>query len=462
MKWVRDCITRPLRLAYTGAPMPSTELRRSLGPLDATLINVGTMLASGIFITPAAIARDLDASSLHLIVWAVAGIFSVLGALVIAELGAMMPEAGGIYIYLERAYGQPWGFLYGWALFVAIQCGSIAAVGVATATYLGHFMPMGALAVKMTAIATILALTWINTRGVGQGAMVGNILTAVKIGAAVALVALGLWAGDLAHLTPFSHQGPLLPLLPALGLSMVAALWCYDGWIHVSYIAGEVREPGRNIPCAAIGSTFIVIALYLALNLAYLVVLGVDGMAGSDLVASRAAQAVVGAAGAGLVAALVSISCLGANNGFILAGARVYYAMAKDGLFFNSAARVDPRTAVPLAALVLQAVWSSLLVFSGRYDQIFTYVIFVEFLFYALAAGAVIVLRRREPAASRPYRVWGYPWTPAAFILFSAALVVSTIWSSPREAAIGVAVMASGVPVYLFWSRRRRSSRPGD
>jgi len=438
--------------------MPAA-LRRSLTLFDATLLNVGTMLASGIFLTSSAIARDLDASLLHLAVWVLGGLFSVLGALVIAELGAMMPEAGGIYVFLERAYGPIWGFLYGWALLLAIQCGSIAAVAVATATYLGAFVPMGKLGVQITAVASIAALTWINARGVSEGAILSNVLTLIKIFAALLLVALAFGAGNTANLSPVLHEGPLLPLLAPFGLAMVAALWCYDGWIHVTYIAGEVRDPGRNIPRAAIGSTLIVIALYLALNLAYLVTLGVSGMAKSDLVASEAARVALGPAGALFISGLVVVSCLGANNGFILAGARVTYAMARDGLFFRRVAGVGATGAAPVASLVLQGAWSSILVFSGRYDQIFTYVIFVEFLFYALAAGAVVILRRREPHTPRPYRAWGYPITPLAFFVFSAALIVVTIWSSPREAAIGLALTASGLPAFFWWNRRRSGDR---
>ncbi len=444
--------------------MPQPELRRSLTLLDATMINVGTMLASGIFITPAAVARDLEAPWMHLAVWAVAGVFSILGALVIGELGAMMPQAGGIYVYLNRAFGPLWGFLYGWSLFLAIQCGSIAAVAVAMATYLGWFVPLGRYGTELVAVASIAALTWVNARGVKEGAWVSNVLTLFKIAAALGLVALGAAAGRAAALWAPAGAAAGPGLAASLGAAMVAALWCYDGWIHVSYIAGELRDPGRVLPRAAVGSTLIVIALYVALNLSFLMLLGVEGMAGSDLVAAEAARAAVGAAGGGMVAALVAVSTLGANNGFILAGARVGYAMARDGLFFARAARVDPTTAVPVVALWLQALWSSVLVFSGKYNQIFTYVIFMEFVFYALAAVAVLVLRRREPAAERPYRAWGYPATPVAFVLFAAALLASTVWGAPREAGYGIAVLLAGLPAYLYWSAgaRRRAAEGLD
>lgn len=438
--------------------MSRPDLRRSLSLTDATMINVGTMLGSGIFITPAAIARDLEGSLWHLAVWIGGGLFCLLGTIVIAELGTMMPATGGIYVYLERAYGPLWGFLYGWALFLAIQCGSIAAVAVATATYVGYFVPLDLVGQRAVAIAAIAALTWINMRGVAQGALVQNLLTTIKVLAVAVLAALAFAAGHTGNLAPLgaSDQVSMAGLLAPLGLSMVAALWCYDGWIHVSYIAGELRDPGRVLPRAAISSALIVMAIYLALNLAYLVVLGVPGMASSDLVASEAALRAIGPAGGAFVAALVAVSTLGANNGFILAGARVYYAMAKDGRFFGPLARVNPVRAVPAVSLLAQAVWSSLLVFSGRYDQIFTYVIFVEFLFFGLAAGAVMILRKREPDAARPYRAWGYPVTPIAFMVLAAALLASTLVSSTREAGIGLLVMLSGVPAYYFWERRRK------
>ncbi len=430
------------------------RLRRSLTAFDATLLNVGTMLGSGIFLTPAAIAAGLAASGLHLVVWVAGGLFSVLGALTLSELGAMMPEAGGIYVYLERAYGRIWGFLYGWALFLAIQCGSIAAISVAAATYLGYFVPLGTAGTRMVAVAIVLGLTWVNARGVRQGAFTQNLLTTAKIGAVGLLVAVSLRSADVANLDPILPSGPALPLLAPLGLALVAALWCYDGWIHTCYVAGELRNPGRSLPLAAILSTLVVIVLYAGLNLAFLLVLGVDRMAQSSLVASDMARAAIGPLGGGLVAALVALSCIGAGNGFILAGARVYYAMARDGLFFRAVARLDPERSTPKASLILQSIWSSVLVFSGRYDQIFTYVIFVEFVFYGMAAGAVLILRRREPEAMRPYRVPGYPWIPWLFILFSAALTLNTLWSSPREAAIGAVVMITGIPAYLYWRRR--------
>jgi len=440
--------------------MARLELRRSLTLMDATLINVGTMLASGIFITPAAIARDLASPALHLAVWIGGGLFALLGAVVVAELGAMMPQAGGIYVYLERAYGPIWGFLYGWALFLAIQCGSIAAVAVATGTYVGYFVPLDVTGTRAVAVASILGLTWINSRGVSEGAMVQNILTLAKVGAVVGLVAMAFATEAPAHpeAQPGAPTASLLSLVGPFGLAMVAAMWCYDGWIHVSYVAGEIKEPGRNIPRAALASAILVTAIYLALNLAYLRVLGISGMAASDLVASQTAQVVLGAAGGAFVAGLVAVSTLGANNGFILAGARVTYAMARDGLFFSRAANLHPVRLVPANALAMQAVWSSVLVFSGRYDQIFTYVIFVEFLFFALAAVAVIKLRRDAPEASRPYKAWGYPWTSLAFVILSAGMLANTVWISPREAAIGVGVMLSGVPAFLFWDRKRRRS----
>ncbi|MBI3449096.1 MAG: amino acid permease [Acidobacteria bacterium] len=434
--------------------MPAVSLRRSLSLTDVTLLNVGTMVGSGIFLTSAAIARDLDGSLLHLAVWVLGGLFSVLGALVLAELGAMFPEAGGIYVYLARTFGPIWGFLYGWALFLAIQCGAIAAVAVAAATYLRVFVSMTDIEVRLVAVISIAGLTWINARAVSLGALVSNVLTVAKVSALVLLVALALGSGRAAHFSPVLPTGSALSLLAPFGVALMAAMWCYDGWIHVTFVAGEVRDPGRNIPRAAMASTLIVVALYLGLNAAYLATLGAHGMAASDLVAAETARAAIGPAGALFVSALVIVSCLGANNGFIMAGARVYYAMARDGYFLRKIADVDPDRATPAASLIAQGIWSCVLVFSGRYDEIFTYVMFVEFVFYGLAAVAVLVLRRRDPGAPRPYRTLGYPWTPIAFIVFSAGLLAATIAASPREAAIGTALTLAGLPAFLWWRKQ--------
>jgi len=435
-------------------------LQRQLGLLDSTMINVGTMIGSGIFLVPSAIAAGLTAPGPVLLVWVVGGLVSLLGALAVAELAAAMPEAGGQYVYLRRAYGPAWGFLYGWACFAVINPGSIAAISVGFATYLTHFVPLDPLAVKLVAVGAIAALTGVNCLGVRHGATTQNVLTTLKIAALAALVLLPLAASagnaSAGSSVAFWPAGSFLGLLPALGVAMVAVLWTYEGWIEITYVGSEIRDPGRNLPRSIGLSLGLVTLLYVLVNAALLWVLSPGRMAASTLVASDAAQVVLGGAGATLVVAAILVSTLGANNGIVLTSARIPYAMARDGRFFAWAGRVHPTRHVPTNALVAQGLWTIALVFSGTYDQLATYVVFASFLFYALSAGAVLVLRRTEPALPRPYRAWGYPVTPLVFVAFALALVASTIVQAPRDAAIGAGLIAAGLPAYWWWTREAR------
>ncbi len=437
------------------------ELRRELGLLDSTLLNVGTILASGIFLVPASIAFRLDSSLLNLAVWVVAGVFSLFGALILAELGAAMPEAGGIFVFLKEAFSPLWGFLYGWSLFWVIQTGSIAAVAVFFATYLGYFFPLGPWGIKLVAILSILVLSALNYRGVRVGAATQNALTLAKLAIVLGLLALSFVPGvgkaqNFEPLFPQPTAAGLGGLLGSFGLALVAALWCYDGWVDITYVGGEVKDPGRTIPRSIVLSMVLIFVIYLALNLAFISVLSVKRMAGAPLVATDLAQAVIGKQGGALIAVLILISTLGANNGFILTGTRVYYAMARERLFFHRAAQVHPRYRTPHLSLLFQAIWASLLTLSGRYEQLFTYVIFAEWIFFGLTGAAVVVLRRRRPDLPRPYRAWGYPVVPVVFVLFTALLLVSTVVTDLRDSAIGLGLVLTGLPFYFLW--RRKSS----
>lgn len=441
----------------TQAPPSQPALPRALGLLDATMVNVGIIIGSGIFLVPSSVAALLDSSLLNLAVWVVAGAFSLLGALTIAELAAAFPESGGMFVYLKQSYGPLWGFLYGWSLFLVIQTGSIAAVSVAFATYFSYFVHLSDLMVKLLAVAIVLLLSAINYLGVRWGAWTQNIFTMAKLGAVSILVLMGLGAGsgNLANFQPWLSASASVSLASSFGLALIAALWCYDGWIQTCYIAGEIKNPGRNLPLSMILSTLIVLLVYLGMNVAYIYVLSPARIAGSELVAADMAERFLGGSGAALISVLVMLATFGASNGMILSGARVYYAMARDRLFFQKVATVQPQFLTPSVALGFQAVWSSLLVFSGSYEQLFTYVIFVEFLFYALCAGAVLLLRRKRADLARPYKTWGYPLVPLLFILFAAALSLNTLWGSPRDAGIGLALTFSGLPAYWFWRRRQ-------
>jgi APA family basic amino acid/polyamine antiporter len=435
------------------SPAVSTDLKRELGLLDATMINVGTMIATAIFIVPAEVAADVPGSALMILVWIAGGAVSLLGALSVAELGASYPEAGGQYAYLREAYGPVWGFMYGWTGFLVINPASIAAIAVGFAQYLGYFTPLSAAWIRVVAILSVIALTALNCRGVRLGATTQNVLTILKMAALALLIltAFALPGGSVENLKPLWPATPWRQLIGPFGVAMVAVLWAYDGWIETTYVGSEIKDPGRNLPRSIILSTLIVIALYVLASIAYSYVLSPSHMASSTLVASDAVQKTLGPRGAGLVAAAILISALGANNGIILTSARIPYAMARQGLFFRAQGHVHPRYATPTTALITQAVISSVLAASGTYDALFTYVVFAEFLFYALSAGAVLRLRIREPQLQRPYRAWGYPWTPMVFILCAALLVGNTIWKKPRDSAVGAGLILLGLPGYVFW-----------
>ncbi len=439
-----------------------TELRRELGLLDATMINVGTMIASAIFIVPSTVLLYTPTTSLALLAWVIGGVISLLGALSIAELSAAMPDAGGQYAYLSRAYGPLWGFLYGWSGFAVINSASIAAIAVGFATYIAFFTPLGAIGVKLVAIGSIAVLTLINCLGLRLGATIQNIFTLIKMGtlAAVVMAAFVLRGGSVAHFEPVFAPTSLSATLGPFGLALVAILWAYDGWIEITYVGSEVKDPERNLPRSIVLSVGLVMALFVLVNVAYIYLLSPARVAQSSLVASDAVQVVLGTAGAGVVAVAILLSTLGANNGIVLTSARIPYAMAKTGLFFKWAARVHPRFRTPVAALIAESAIAVALTFTGTYDQLATYVVFVSWLFYAMSAGAVIRLRQTAPDLPRPYRAWGYPWTPIIFVAFSLWLVFNTIAEAPRDAAIGTGIVAMGLPLYWWFKRPRRQTVP--
>ncbi|MFL5312144.1 MAG: APC family permease, partial [Myxococcales bacterium] len=394
------------------------ELRRALGLLDATMVNVGVMIGSAVFLTAGDVARAFPHPALQLATWVVAALFSLAGALTIAELGAALPEAGGLYVYLRRAFGPFWGFLYGWALFAVIQTAAIAAVAVGFATYFGHFVPLSPGGAQLVAIAAIAALTLVNVLGVREGVVTQNVVTFAKMAVVLGLVILAFAGRPRPGAEPASPLAAHSVGFAALGAALVGPLFAFDGWITLSYMGGEVKQPSRNLPLAALLSVGIVAALYLALNGAYLFVLGSPGVAGSSLVAADTARALLGDRGADLAAGMVALAMLGGLNGNILGGARVLYAMAGAGLFWRPAAHVHPRFGTPGVALVAQAAVSVAFVFTGRFEQLLTCCLFASWLFYALGGLAVFALRR-DRTLERPYGVPGYPMVPALFVAFA-------------------------------------------
>ena len=442
------------------------DLKRQLGLLDSTMINVGTIIASAIFIVPSVIALNLGASLPTILVWVVGGAVSLLGALSAAELGAAMPNAGGIYVYLSRAYGPLWGYLYGWSSGVVINPASIAAIALGFATYVGFFFPLGDGGTRAVAVASIVGLTVLNSLGVRPGAVTQNVLTLTKIGLVIVLIVVGfvLPGGSVANLAPLWSDAPLGKQIASFGVALVAVLWAYDGWIEVTYVGSEVKDPERNMPRSIILSTFIAIALYCLVTASFAYVLSPAKMGASSLVASDAAKVTLGAAGAGLVAVAIMTATLGSNNGIVLTAARVPYAMARDGLLPRWLATVHPRFLTPIPSLAVQAVVAIALTlistdpsWKNTYNHLFTYVVLAEFVFYGMSCGAVIVLRRKEPGMVRPYKAWGYPVTPIVFVLFALWLLYNTAREQPGDVAMSTLLILAGLP--LYWWQRRLATR---
>ena len=438
----------------SNSPEPP-KLARVLTLLDATMINAGGIIGSGIFMVPATIALLTGSTSLILAVWVFGGLISLFGALSVAELGAAMPRAGGQFVYLNEAYGPAWGYLYGWSCVAVINTASIAAVGVAFSEYLGFFFPLSTMGIKSVAILSVILLTIINILDVKSGARAQNIFTLLKIGAILGIISLGLVmdGGSAENIQPFYPDRPLPALVGPLGLAMVSVLWTYDGWIFITYVAGEVKNPGRNIPLSLVFCMLIVISIYLLINFVFTYTLGIGAMGTSMLVASDSASIFLGEKGAALVSIIILISLLGANNGFILTSARINYAMARDKLFFRQAAKVHPKFKSPANALVIQAMWASVLTFSGTYNQLITYIIFASWIFYAMSCAAVIILRKKRPEMKRPYKTPGYPYIPIIFILFAVFLTFNTILEAPRDAAVGAGIILAGLPLYFYWKK---------
>ena len=431
------------------------KLKRVLSLLDATMINTGGIIGSGIFMVPATVAMLTGSSSLFFMVWIAGGIVSLFGALSVAELGAAMPRAGGQYVYLSEAYGPVWGYLYGWSAVAVINTASIAAVGVAFSEYLRFFFPITDISIKGIAVATIVLLTIINILDVKSGARFQNVFTISKLGAIFGIIILGLVmeGGSNQNLSPFFSDQSFTELVGPLGLAMVSVLWTFDGWIFITYVAGEVKNPGRNIPLSLIFCMLIVVSIYLLLNYVLIYTLGFTGMNGSDLVVSDAASVFLGNKGAAIVTVIILISLIGANNGFVLTSARINYAMAKDKLFFHQASQIHPRFKSPANALIIQCVWACLLTFTGTFNQLITYIIFASWIFYGMSAGAVIILRNKKPDMERPYKTPVYPWIPIIFILFAIFLTINTIMEAPRDAAIGAGIILAGLPMYYYWKK---------
>jgi APA family basic amino acid/polyamine antiporter len=447
-------------------------LERVLGLWTASAIVVGTVIGSGIFLVPKTMVGHVGSVPAVFAVWIIGGLLSLFGALSYAELAAALPEAGGEYVYLREAYGPLWGFLYGWTQTWVAKSGSIATLATAFFYYLSNFAPAlegvlysvplplgpggGPLEIRygqLLAAAVILGLAVVNYFGVRFGGAVQVTVTVVKVVLLAAIILIGLWAGqgDTGNYSSAANAGRGLAGFFA---ALVAALWAYDGWNNLNMVASEIRQPQRNLPRALIYGTLAVIAIYLLANLAYFYVLPAAAVASSDRVAAEMMRRILGDPGAGAVSIAAMVSIFAALNGSILSGSRVPYAMARDGRFFHSLGRIQPKHRTPSRSIILLSAWSAILVFSGRYEELFTYVIFASWILYGMTAAAVIVLRRKRPDLPRPYRTIGYPLVPVLFILGAFCVVFSTLFQSPRESLMGLALILAGLPFYFHWKRR--------
>ena len=502
----------------TTAVPAERKFLQALGLLDSTMIVAGSMIGSGIFIVSADIARQVGSGGWLLAVWLVTGVLTVTAALSYGELAAMMPQAGGQYVYLRQAHGPLWGFLYGWTLFLVIQTGTIAAVAVGLARFLGVLLPSISATAwiippfnlsshyaaslstqQLVAILVIVLLTAVNSRGVKVGKAIQNIFTSAKLLSLAALIGIGLvfarsgagWHDNLRafwsphNVSPIKSNLPFVPTVSALSavgmvvaicVAQVGSLFSADAWNNITFVAGEVKNPKRNLPWSLLLGTVLVITLYLLANAAYLCMLPVAGLqqAPDDRVATAAIGTVFGNASASIMAIAIVISTFGCNNGLILAGARVYYAMARDGLFFRATGRLNAAR-VPAVGLWLQCFWACLLVlprtrlhhdatgaeeYGNLYSNLLDYVIFAVLIFYLLTIAGLFVLRRTQPAAPRPYRAWGYPLVPAAYLAMALAIAIVLLLYRTQTTWPGLLIVLTGVPVYFLWRRPGNAAQP--
>ena len=436
-------------------------MRRSIGPIQATAMVAGTIIGASIFVQPSVITAQVPTLGAVSAVWIVAGVLTLFGALVTAELASAFPATGGVYVFLREAFSPLLGFLWGWAMFWSMHTGIIAAIAMVFATYVGHFVTLDARSVRLVAIAAILALTAINYAGVQHGTRLQTAFTIGKVVAIAGVVVVGFALGsrDPAVGEPVGAALTAGPTsLRAFALALVAGLFAFGGWHMVTYAAGETHEPERTIPRALLAGTLIVTGSYVALNAVYFHVLPVQQVIASQRIAADAAQAVLGAGAAGAASGLVIFSTFGALSGIVLAGPRVYHAMAGDGLLFRWLGATHPRFRTPHRATALQGLWAAALVATGTYRELFTRVVYTEWIFFGLMAVGLVLLRRRGSYAPR-YRVWAYPWVPLTFAASSGLIVLNQIASEPGESAFGLSLVALGIPVYWWWIRRRNTQR---
>src|SRR5579871_449415 len=449
------------------------ELKADLGIWTAAAIVVGTVIGSAIFLVPSDMVKQVGSPFMVLMVFVFGGMLSLFGALSYAELAAMLPQAGGEYVYLREAYGPLWAFIYGWTQMWVAKSGSIATLATGFFIYLANFrpemngvwmvipLPLGEAGApleirygQLLAMGVIVVLAFINYFGVKVGGDLQVVVTLLKVGLIAGIIIIGLTTGH-GNVANYSTSIPAPGGITGFFAALVAALWAYDGWNNVSMVSAEIRDPQRNLPRALILGTLTVIAIYLLANIAYFYVLSASEVAGSARVAAETMRHVFGGPGANAVSIVAMISIFAALNGSILSGSRVPFAMARDGVFFRAVGYVHPQHRTPSISILALSAWGALLVLSGRYNQLYTYVIFASVILYGMATAAVIILRYKRPDLPRPYRTLGYPFVPVVFVLAVSCLVVSTLLKSPRESLMGLGLVSLGLPFYFFWKKRR-------
>ncbi len=518
-------IPESVPVTETAAPAEAPRLKQSLGLFSSTAIVIGSMIGSGIYIVNADIARDTNSPALYLAAWVITGMMTLIGALSYGELAAMMPKAGGQYVYLREALGPLWGFLFGWTLFLVIQTGTIAAVCVAFGKFLGVFFPsvstthwlwhiahvpawrvgpmvlgnmeIGVNTANLAGLIVVAFLAIVNIFGVKLGAIIQNVFTSAKALALGALILLAFtvgmnaaaWRANFAHGAFWQNAGwnslhavqvgvggptAWVNLLVILAVVQVGSLFSADAWNNITFTAGEVKNPRRNLPLSLVLGTGFVIAVYFLVSLGYMLVLPLHGdphgatavargiqFASEDRVATAVLGAIFPVGGALMMAGAILISTFGCANGMTLAGARVYYAMSQDGLFFKGVGKLHPKYKTPVAGLLVQGAWTMLLCVSGSYSQLLDYIIFAELIFYVLTIGSLFVLRRKQPDADRPYKAFGYPVLPAIYIAMAIWICIVLLRYKPQYTWPGLVLVLLGIPVYLFWSRRTAGATAG-
>ena len=441
-----------VRLPGHSAP----DLPRKLGLFDALSIVVGITIGGGIFLVPNLIARELHSPASILGVWIFAGVISFFGALACAELGTALPSTGGQYVFLREAYGPLIGFLCGWSMFLVARTAQVAWMAVTLALYVSYFVPLSPLEAKLFGVAAIGILTAINYRGVTAGATVQNVFTLAKVGGLLVITVSALFWGTHASSSTALTYEPFS--VRSFGVALIACVLAYDGWVQLSFVAGEIRNPQRNVLWALALGTAACIAIYLLANIAYLRVLTIPEIAASDHVGATLAERVMGARGGALVAVVILISIVGTLNGCFLTSPRIYFAQARDRLLFRRFGEVHPEYQTPGFAILAQSAWAIVLLISGSYETLLDYAMFALWLSYGLMVAGVIVLRRTQPALARPYRMWGYPVTPILFLAITAWFLINMMVTRPIPSFAGLLLIASGIPVYFVWKGRSRQS----